>query len=47
MNAERPAPSLIPPENPSKIKIIGAIDYFRGYFPRELNGKSYVDVLRM
>ncbi|XP_059439776.1 oxoglutarate-dependent flavonoid 7-O-demethylase 1-like [Corylus avellana] len=42
-----PAPSLITPESPALFKRIGVADYYRGYFSRELNGKSYLDVVRI
>lgn len=42
-----PAPSLISPKNPAKFKRIGAADYFRELFTRELDGKSYLDVMRI
>lgn len=40
-----PAPSLITPEKPALFRRIGVADYFKGYFSRELRGKSYVDVM--
>ncbi|KAK6124137.1 hypothetical protein DH2020_042110 [Rehmannia glutinosa] len=42
-----PSPSLISPENPPKFKTIGMADYLRGLFSRELNGKSYLDAMRI
>uniref|UniRef100_A0A5B6ZXD2 Fe2OG dioxygenase domain-containing protein n=1 Tax=Davidia involucrata TaxID=16924 RepID=A0A5B6ZXD2_DAVIN len=42
-----PAPSLISPETPALFRRVGTADYFRGFFSRELRGKSYVDVLRI
>ncbi|KAJ7968837.1 2-oxoglutarate (2OG) and Fe(II)-dependent oxygenase superfamily protein [Quillaja saponaria] len=42
-----PAPSLITPERQALFKRIGVADYLKGYFSRELLGKSYVDVLRI
>ncbi|XP_039057863.1 protein SRG1-like [Hibiscus syriacus] len=42
-----PAPSLISPQTPPLFKRTGVADYFKGYFSRELHGKSYVDVLRV
>ncbi|KAL7089246.1 hypothetical protein ACP275_13G177400 [Erythranthe tilingii] len=42
-----PAPSLVTRENPAKFKRIGVADYFRGLFSRELNGKSYVELMRI
>ncbi|XP_031252146.1 protein SRG1-like [Pistacia vera] len=42
-----PAPSLITPENPALFKRISVADYYNGYFSRELQGKSYLDGLRI
>jgi isopenicillin N synthase-like dioxygenase len=42
-----PEPSLITPESPALFKRIGVADYFKGYFSRELDGKSYLDVMRI
>jgi isopenicillin N synthase-like dioxygenase len=42
-----PAPSLITLESPRLFKRIGAAYYFRGYFSRKLDGKSYIDVMRI
>ncbi|KAK6123939.1 hypothetical protein DH2020_042284 [Rehmannia glutinosa] len=42
-----PSPSLITLENPPKFKTIGVTDYLRGMFSRELNGKSYLDAMRI
>jgi len=42
-----PEASLITPESPALFKRIGVADYFKGYFSRELNGKSYLDVMRI
>lgn len=42
-----PAPSLVTLEKPALFKRIGVTDYFRGFFSRELNGKSYLDVMRI
>lgn len=41
-----PAPSLITPENPALFRRVTVADFFRGFFSRELRGKSYVDVMR-
>jgi isopenicillin N synthase-like dioxygenase len=41
-----PAPSLVTPETPAKFKTVGAVDYFRGLFSRELKGRSYIDIMR-
>ncbi|KAJ0081390.1 hypothetical protein Patl1_10281 [Pistacia atlantica] len=48
-NANRdmgPTPSLITPENPALFRISVA-DYYKGFFSHELQGKSYLDVLRI
>ncbi|CAN4082129.1 unnamed protein product [Withania somnifera] len=42
-----PAPSLLTPQCPTKFRRIGVADYFKGYFTRELVGKSYVDAMRI
>lgn len=42
-----PAPSFITPERPALFKRIGVGDYFRGLFSRKLEGKSYIDVMRI
>ncbi|KAJ0081052.1 hypothetical protein Patl1_10239 [Pistacia atlantica] len=42
-----PASSLITPENPALFKRISVTDYYKRYFSRELQGKSYLDVLRI
>ncbi|XP_030553347.1 protein SRG1-like [Rhodamnia argentea] len=42
-----PAPSLIAPDKPALFKRIGLVDYMRELFSRELQGKSYLDVMRM
>ncbi|KAI5670741.1 hypothetical protein M9H77_11105 [Catharanthus roseus] len=42
-----PALSLIGSENPPKFKRIGVQDYFRGFYTRKLDGKSYLDSMRI
>ncbi|KAK4347309.1 hypothetical protein RND71_033648 [Anisodus tanguticus] len=42
-----PADSLISADNPPKFTKIGVAEYYRGFFNRELVGKSYVDVMRI
>ncbi|KAL0406589.1 UNVERIFIED_CONTAM: protein SRG1 [Sesamum latifolium] len=42
-----PAASLITPGTPEKFKRIGVTEYFKGYFSRELVGKSYLDLMRI
>ena len=42
-----PTPSLVTPERPALFRKIGVADYYKGYFSRELQGKSYIDVVRI
>ena len=42
-----PAPSLINDQTPALFKRIGVVDYFKGLFSRELDRKSYLDVMRI
>ncbi|XP_051135365.1 protein SRG1-like isoform X3 [Andrographis paniculata] len=42
-----PAPSLVSNEKPAKFKSIGLAEYLRGYFSRELVGRSYLDTMRI
>ncbi|OMO92624.1 Oxoglutarate/iron-dependent dioxygenase [Corchorus olitorius] len=42
-----PAPSLISPQNPAKFTTLKVEDYFKGLFARELQGKSYLDTMRI
>lgn len=42
-----PSSSLVTPQNPPKFKKIGVTQYFRGYLTRQLNGKSYLDTMRI
>lgn len=42
-----PAPSLITPENPPKFRRILMVDYLRGLYSREIDGKSYIDAMRI
>ncbi|CAI9783797.1 unnamed protein product [Fraxinus pennsylvanica] len=42
-----PAPSLVTPETPAKFKRISYVDYLKGLFSRELDGKSYLDAMRI
>ncbi|KAF8029369.1 hypothetical protein BT93_E1921 [Corymbia citriodora subsp. variegata] len=42
-----PAPSLITPDKPALFKRIGVVDYFKGRFSQELQGKSYLDIMRI
>ncbi|GMN43403.1 hypothetical protein TIFTF001_012608 [Ficus carica] len=42
-----PAPSLVTPQTPPLFRRISVTDYFQGYFSRELQGKSYIDLMRI
>ncbi|XP_060191255.1 oxoglutarate-dependent flavonoid 7-O-demethylase 1-like [Lycium barbarum] len=42
-----PAPSLLTPQSPAQFRRIEVADYFKGYFSSELDGKSYVDAIRI
>lgn len=42
-----PAPSLISEQTPAKFRSVTAAEYFRGLFARELDGKSYIDCMRI
>ncbi|KAL2349077.1 hypothetical protein Fmac_003077 [Flemingia macrophylla] len=42
-----PVPSLVKPGRPAMYKRIGVADYYKGYFSRELKGKSYLDTVRI
>ncbi|KAM6574420.1 hypothetical protein CsatA_022747 [Cannabis sativa] len=42
-----PVNSLITQENPGLYKTQGSKDYIKGIFSRELDGKSYVDVMKL
>ncbi|KAL0300630.1 UNVERIFIED_CONTAM: protein SRG1 [Sesamum radiatum] len=42
-----PAQSLITPQTPPKFKRIGVAEFMKGYFSRELVGKSYLDLMRI
>ncbi|XP_014503569.1 protein SRG1 isoform X1 [Vigna radiata var. radiata] len=42
-----PASSLISEETPPRFRSIGVKDYFKGLFSRKLDGKSYVEVMRI
>lgn len=42
-----PAPSLVSPQTPPNFITISVADFFKGLFARKLDGKSYVDVLRI
>jgi hypothetical protein len=42
-----PAPSLITPETPALFQRIGVLEYFKRLFTRKLDGKSYIDALKI
>nr|XP_027187633.1 protein SRG1-like isoform X2 [Cicer arietinum] len=42
-----PTPTLVTPERPALFKRIGVTDYLNGFLSRELQGKSYMDVVRI
>ena len=42
-----PAASLITEQTPAQFKRIGMMEYLRGIFARKLDGKSYIDVMRI
>ncbi|XP_057415544.1 oxoglutarate-dependent flavonoid 7-O-demethylase 1-like [Lotus japonicus] len=42
-----PLPSLITPTTPAAFRTINFAEYLRGYFSRELRGKSYLDSIRI
>lgn len=42
-----PAPSLVTSERPALFKRIGVADFLNEFFKRELNGRSYLDVMRI
>nr|GMC48814.1 protein SRG1-like [Ipomoea batatas] len=42
-----PIPSLITPQNPAKFRSVGVTDYYKGFYSRKLDSKSYIDVMRI
>ncbi|WJX57919.1 hypothetical protein P8452_43426 [Trifolium repens] len=42
-----PAPSLVTPETPALFKTISTEDYKNGYLATKINGKSYLEVVRI
>ncbi|XVF79118.1 hypothetical protein PTKIN_Ptkin14bG0193900 [Pterospermum kingtungense] len=42
-----PAPSLISPQKPALFRTLKVEEYFKGLFSRELQGKSYLDTMRI
>ncbi|CAL0310631.1 unnamed protein product [Lupinus luteus] len=42
-----PIPSLVTPERPAFFERIGVEDYYNGFFSHELQGKSYIDIIRL
>ncbi|GAB4831541.1 hypothetical protein Ancab_040248 [Ancistrocladus abbreviatus] len=42
-----PAPSLITPQTPALYKRIKVTEFWKGFFGRELNGKSYIGEMKL
>ncbi|MCI01235.1 protein SRG1-like [Trifolium medium] len=42
-----PAPSLVTPKSSAVFNNISVQDFYKGYFSRQLEGKSYIDVMRI
>ena len=42
-----PTQSLITEQSPPKYRRLGAQEFFRGLFARELDGKSYLDSMKL
>ena len=42
-----PAPSLLSSETPAKFQRIASEDYLKGVFAQKLNGKSFLDTLKL
>lgn len=42
-----PVPELIQPGTPARFRRINVAEYFKGYFSRALDEKSYLDVMRI
>ncbi|KAK4859075.1 hypothetical protein QYF36_026404 [Acer negundo] len=42
-----PAPSLVTLETPAMFKRISVVDYIKGLFSRKIDGKSYLDAMRI
>ncbi|KAJ0081683.1 hypothetical protein Patl1_10258 [Pistacia atlantica] len=42
-----PTPSLLTPKTPALFKTMNVADYFKRFFSQQLQGKSYLDVLRV
>ncbi|PNX70563.1 protein SRG1-like [Trifolium pratense] len=42
-----PMESLITEQSPARFKKIGVKEYFKNFFARKLEGKSYIDVMRI
>ncbi|KAK7319171.1 hypothetical protein RJT34_03889 [Clitoria ternatea] len=42
-----PTPSLVTPERPTQFRSIGVKDHVKGFFSRDLQGKSYLDTMRI
>ncbi|CAM8879191.1 unnamed protein product [Rhodiola kirilowii] len=42
-----PATSIVTPENPAKFKKISYVEFLKGFYAKELNGKSQLEILRI
>lgn len=42
-----PAKSVVGPHNPPKFRTVPLVKYFKGYFAKKVEGKSYLDQIRM
>lgn len=42
-----PAPSIITPENPAQFKKITYAELIKGFYAKELDGKSQLEILRI
>lgn len=42
-----PASSIVTPETPARFRRISTVDFFKELFSRKLNGKSFVDTMRI
>ncbi|GAB4827241.1 hypothetical protein Ancab_034128, partial [Ancistrocladus abbreviatus] len=40
-----PVPCLVTPQNPAQVKRMRVVDVSKGYFARQLDGKSYLDIV--
>ncbi|CAM8918570.1 unnamed protein product [Rhodiola kirilowii] len=42
-----PAKSIVTPENPAKFNKISHVEFLKGFYAKELNGKSHLEILRI